>query len=316
MLRTSGDSKRRFLALMGFIGLLLGMTALGGLAQRHLAPPAPMPNVPPRPVVDKKQHERLRALLKEVQALGVQKNWSRALAISDEVCREEVMCPPLLNLQRHEAALRLGKPGAAESYAEMVRSTSGSATVEAGALALSGDKEAYRSYVETYLNKIDLKSAMGDVANSANDAAWAAVLLPGAPPQPEKVVALAEYAVAHPERMGYQGMGYGRLTDLPAYFLNTLGVALYRVGRDADAITRLSEAEKLRSDAINWPFLALAHQRLGHTQEAQRWAARYRANVDSTFGKIESGRLEKLLFLRELDAALPAKKQGTTGTNE
>ncbi len=301
---------------MGFIGLLLGITALGGLAQRHLAPPAPMPNVPPRPVVDKKQHERLRALLKEVQALGVQKNWSQALKISDEACREEVVCPPFLNLQRHEAALRLNKPGAAESYAELVRDNSGSALVEAGALALSGNKEAYLSHVNKLLDQVDLKSTVGQDANNVNNIAWAAVLLPGAPPQPEKVIALAEHVIAHPRRKEGRGASIVDVFDVPSHFLNTLGVALYRVGRDADAITRLNQAEKLRSDAINWPFLALAHQRLGHTQDAERWAARYRANVDSTFGKIESSRLEKLLFLRELDAALPAKKQGTTGTNE
>jgi hypothetical protein len=302
MLRTSGDSKRRFLALTGFVGLLLGTTALVGLAQRNLAPP-PAPG-PVLRRVSPEERERQRNLLKKVRVLGVQKNWSHALAVSDDACREEVACPPQLNLLRHEAALRLDRPGSAERYAELIRSSTSSPTVEAGALALSGDRDACQSFVEKLLNNIDLKSVTG---NDANEVAWSAVLLPGLPPQPEKVVALAEHAVAHPDIPPSMVTPVRR--DMSPEFLNTLGVTLYRVGRDADAITRLSQAEKLRSDTTNWPFLALTHQRLGHTQEARQWAARYRASVDGTFGRIESSRLEKLLFLRELDVAMPATKK-------
>jgi tetratricopeptide (TPR) repeat protein len=53
-----------------------------------------------------------------------------------------------------------------------------------------------------------------------------------------------------------------------------LGAALYRDGKPAEAIQELDEAAKLHGDGGSlWTrlFLALAHQRLGHTQEAADW---------------------------------------------
>ena len=56
--------------------------------------------------------------------------------------------------------------------------------------------------------------------------------------------------------------------------LNTLGAILYRAGRFEDAIRQLGrsvevhDAEGMRYDAV---FLAMAHHRLGHADEARRW---------------------------------------------
>jgi hypothetical protein len=53
-----------------------------------------------------------------------------------------------------------------------------------------------------------------------------------------------------------------------------LGAALYRDGKPAEAIKELDEAVKLHGDGGSlWTrlFLALAHQRLGHTQEVADW---------------------------------------------
>ncbi len=57
-------------------------------------------------------------------------------------------------------------------------------------------------------------------------------------------------------------------------FLNTLGAALYRSRRLSEAVGRFEEGIKLRSgsgDAFDWVFLAMAHHRLGHRDEALPW---------------------------------------------
>jgi len=61
--------------------------------------------------------------------------------------------------------------------------------------------------------------------------------------------------------------------------LNTLGAALYRAGRFEEAIRRLQEGAKRGGGTyflVDWPFLALAHHRLGHFEEAHRWLDRFR----------------------------------------
>ena len=67
--------------------------------------------------------------------------------------------------------------------------------------------------------------------------------------------------------------------------LNTLGAALFRAGRFEDAIRRLEEGIKLRNGAEtpqDWPFLAMAHHRLGHRDEARGWLDRLRDRRPST----------------------------------
>jgi tetratricopeptide (TPR) repeat protein len=66
--------------------------------------------------------------------------------------------------------------------------------------------------------------------------------------------------------------------------LNTLGAALYRAGRYDEAIRRLEEAIQARGGEHpgDWPFLALAHHRLGHRDEARRWLDRLREHQPST----------------------------------
>ena len=98
----------------------------------------------------------------------------------------------------------------------------------------------------------------------ANSVAWSCVLAPDAVADHEAPVRLAEAALAgHPER------GRQR-SDV----LKTLGAALYRAGRFEEAIRRLDESIQTRGDGGDpkgFAFLALAHHRLGHRDEAKRW---------------------------------------------
>jgi WD40 repeat protein/serine/threonine protein kinase/Flp pilus assembly protein TadD len=61
--------------------------------------------------------------------------------------------------------------------------------------------------------------------------------------------------------------------------LSLHGALLYRAGQFEEALKRLTEAERTYKPdddqwstiAFNWLFLALAHQRLGHAEEAKKW---------------------------------------------
>ena len=75
-------------------------------------------------------------------------------------------------------------------------------------------------------------------------------------------------------------------------YLNTLGVAQYRSGQYAEAITTLKRslaAGAGQSDAYNLFFLAMAHHRLGHADQARacfdravRWLRRRKACSSKT----------------------------------
>ena len=110
----------------------------------------------------------------------------------------------------------------------------------------------------------------------ANDVAWSSVMAVSVKPNLSETVRLAELAVnGAPERQ-------------KATLLNTLGAALYRAGRFAEAVRRLDEGiEKRKGVSVeeDWVFLAMAHHRLGHHDEARRWLDRFRnrrPNLDPT----------------------------------
>jgi tetratricopeptide (TPR) repeat protein len=107
----------------------------------------------------------------------------------------------------------------------------------------------------------------------AANVAWYGALTRDGAGDPEGLVRLAEFAVK-------------RLPSTEkASALNTLGAALYRAGRSEDAIRRLEEGGRLRKGAdepLDWPFLAMAHHRLGHREEARRWLDRLHNRQAST----------------------------------
>jgi tetratricopeptide (TPR) repeat protein len=110
--------------------------------------------------------------------------------------------------------------------------------------------------------------------------AWACVLAPSAVADPLVPVQLAEKAVKRfPKISG---------------FLDTLGAAHYRAGQYDRAIQRLNEAMQAQGQggtATAWLFLVLAHQRLGHADEAKQW-------LDKAVAWIETADREKTLSPR------------------
>ena len=185
--------------------------------------------------------------------------------------------------------MRLGNPEKAladRAHLPFERNASGMAC----ALAILGNREEYLAQTGALLKDIDPASLN---ATDSNNTAWACVLMPGATPDPEKVVALARTGAA-----GAQG------DELPNY-LNTLGIALYRTGRDAEAVQVLARAEAISENPYNRVFLAMAHHRLGHKEVSLGYAKAFRTHMDESFGRTEAARHEKVLFLRELNSTMP-----------
>ena len=84
--------------------------------------------------------------------------------------------------------------------------------------------------------------------------------------------------------------------------LNTLGVALYRAGQYAEAISVLERslaAGKGEFEAFDLFFLAMAHHQLGHRQEARgcydqavRWLEAQKSLSDSNTNELAAFRAE------------------------
>jgi serine/threonine protein kinase/Tfp pilus assembly protein PilF len=114
--------------------------------------------------------------------------------------------------------------------------------------------------------------------------AWTCLLGPEAVDDYEPVVRLAEQAVeADSKSAGY---------------LNTLGAILYRAGRKEEAVERLTEAHDMienptaastTSPAYNLYFLAMAHHKLGHDEEAEKWLDKANEWTDMVLRDDESG---------------------------
>ena len=148
---------------------------------------------------------------------------------------------------------------------------------ELGNVACTGEMLAYLGFSERI-------SALRDIYQRttnpywANDIARNCVLLGREDTDPEASVRLAEVAAN------------GLPVDLKSAALSTLGAALYRAGRFADAVQRLEEGIKRRhggSDPGDWYFLALAHHRLGHRADATRWLDRLRTTQPVyAFGRV------------------------------
>jgi tetratricopeptide (TPR) repeat protein len=123
------------------------------------------------------------------------------------------------------------------------------------ALVAAGDIAGHRRACADLLQR----SGQTDDPQLANDVAWVCVRVAGAVSDPVPPLKLAEKAVAA-EPKDY-------------HYLNTLGAALYRAARFQESIEKLEQAMKIADGqgAAETLFLAMAHQRLGHADEAKQW---------------------------------------------
>jgi tetratricopeptide (TPR) repeat protein len=93
-------------------------------------------------------------------------------------------------------------------------------------------------------------------------------------------------------------------------FLNTLGVAYYRVGNYEKALDVLSRSDKLSalkegSRPMDLAFLAMAHQQLGHAKEAEAKLQRLRERMKDPRWAQDT---QALGFLREAEELLAKPK--------
>jgi serine/threonine protein kinase/tetratricopeptide (TPR) repeat protein len=159
------------------------------------------------------------------------------------------------------------------------------------------DLEGYRQTCTELL----LRFGATDNLHNANTIAWLCVLAPDAVADTDRVVKLAELAVARSHTVAAvhrQAM------------LNTLGAALYRAGRFDEAIARLNQAVSMHpkgGTAGDWFFLAMTHAQLGDTATARQWydkAARWMDENEITLEKNRRLAEELRRFRAEAAAAL------------
>ena len=135
-----------------------------------------------------------------------------------------------------------------------------------------------------------------------NNVVWSCVLTPDAVADPGVPVRLAEAALklhAVTEREGSDR-------------LRILGAALYRAGRFAEAIRTLEESHRGRGDGGDprgFAFLALAHHRLGHRDEARRWLDKLAAYQPKETGDLSWDDVEIRILRREAESLIRGSSQ-------
>jgi tetratricopeptide (TPR) repeat protein len=128
-----------------------------------------------------------------------------------------------------------------------------------------------------------------------NSVAWSCVLAADAVADVEVPVRLAKLAVN------------GAPDDEQPMYLNTLGAALYRAGRFEDAIRQLVEGMQRRNGVSypqDWVFLALAHHRLGHREQALHWLQKLPRHHPTQEPNSFWSELEIRLFTNEAEAVI------------
>jgi tetratricopeptide (TPR) repeat protein len=164
------------------------------------------------------------------------------------------------------AALRHWAEGAADlgSFLEG-EADAKAASWHALCLAGAGDWAAHRQAC----GRLQERFGKTDDRKTAKELAWYCLRFREGSADPSQPLKLAEQAVAAAPR--------------DPDVLKNLGAALYLASRYADAIKKLEEAIRLRKSggtAEDWLFLALAHQKLQHAEEARKWLAKAQQWLD------------------------------------
>jgi tetratricopeptide (TPR) repeat protein len=103
---------------------------------------------------------------------------------------------------------------------------------------------------------------------AAQSFAWTCSLSPDAVDDPNLAIRLA------------RTLSTSSFTDLRYLDLRTQGACFYRAGRFDYALKALDESIAVRrgaSEPADWAFLAMAHHKLGHSEPARSWLARFTA---------------------------------------
>jgi WD40 repeat protein/serine/threonine protein kinase/tetratricopeptide (TPR) repeat protein len=163
-------------------------------------------------------------------------------------------------------------------------------------LAGAGDWVAHRQACGRVLERF----AKTDDRETGTSPAWYCVRFQEGSADPSQPLKLAEQAVA--------------ASPQNPYVLKTLGAALYRASRYADAIKKLEEAIRLQKSEgtpEDWLFLAPAHQQLKHAEEARKWLAKAQQWLDQAKDEKPGGptlswdrRLELQLICAEAEALI------------
>ncbi len=206
-------------------------------------------------------------------ALAARGLWDRAEAAYAEAARARPRNPSVRDALAG-LHVRLGRLGRAEAeLAEASRWIPDDAHLPRRRVLLlleSGDRAGWRDACAALLARFG--GTIDPMPASEVARAWA--LAPGPAGDPAAALRLAEV-----------GTGLIGTPGAMADTVTTLGAALYRAGRPAEAIGRLEEAIRARGGAgspRDWALLTLAHGRLGHRAEARRWLDRLREHQPST----------------------------------
>jgi WD40 repeat protein/tetratricopeptide (TPR) repeat protein len=155
--------------------------------------------------------------------------------------------------------------------------------------ARAGNTEARRPTV-----RLALKAAAATNPASRGRLLWLCSLAPDSELQDAVLKAARENA---------KGPG----TDMTSAL--AFGAALYRAGQCEEAIQCLEEVVKRSQPVEGWLYLALAHQQLGHKEEARRWLNQARESLDKTTpadrkANLSLTWLEREVLFREAEAAI------------
>jgi tetratricopeptide (TPR) repeat protein len=150
---------------------------------------------------------------------------------------------------------------------------------------------SYERLGMTQESKADRKKALESAASDSrtlNNEAWRMLTGVGKERNPARALELAQRAVAlSPEEQTYW---------------NTLGVAQYRTGDFQSAVSTLERSlaqSQGQMDGFDLYFLAMAHQKLGQTQQAKacfdqagRWLANHQSLPDNLLAELNAFRAE------------------------
>lgn len=188
---------------------------------------------------------------------------------------------------------KYAEAGAAFSQAiRLGRNEAGTYSQQALLCLAAGDQDGYRRACRHLARRF----ATSEDAAAAGVALWACTLAPDAIPDLKALLPRAEALVKD------------RPNDHAAR--RALAALLYRTGSFEAAVQRLAEAVKVPGEAAPAEalFLAMAHQRLGHSEEAQKWLEKAGQTAERDKHAGWDRRLEVQLLRREAEALVKGGK--------